>query len=898
MPLAAGVRLGAYETLNLVGEGGMGQVYRARDTRLDRVVALKVLPEPFAADPDRRERFEREARAVAALNHPHICQLHDVGEAAPSGEGDPIRFLVMEYLEGQTLEERLLRGALPMADVLRVAIDLADALDHAHRRGLVHRDLKPGNVMLTRTGAKLLDFGLSRLQPPTDLTALTTVIEGRAPLTAEGAVLGTYPYMAPEQLSGREADARTDIFAFGAVMYEMVTGARAFAGTTAATVIGAILHTDPPPVSARQALAPAQLDRVVARCLAKDPDNRWQTMRDVVLELQWIADHPAAGMTVGATPTKSAATRTWSIALAGLAVATALSAVAYLRGAPVEAPVIRLPLAAPDGMPDEFANGPVVISPDGRRLVYPVAGSDGRPVLWMRTLDALDARPIRDTEGGMYPFWSPDSRSIAFFAQSKLKKVATDGGPVQILCDARQPLGGAWSRDDVIVFSAAAGHELYRVVAAGGPLTVLPADGINQERVAPSFLADGRRFLYYGRPQKMGVFLGSLDSAVVTLISEDYATAAYVPPGYLLFLKGASTVSLGMTLLAQKVDPLTLQSDGPPLALADRIQFHSLQALGHFSASSNGTLLYGTMPRLRTQLVWYDRERGPIGPVGSPGSYAQLGLSLDGSRIAVQRADPVTQESDLWSIQAERGVETRLTATPGSIDGLPVWSPDGSRLLFMGIRQGPPNLFVKPAGESGGEQRLFRSNYVNYGTDWSRDGKFVVFSVFDPRNGWDLMYLPMLGREEDRKPQPYLSTEFDEQFGRVSPDGRWLAYTSDEMGTTEVYVQAFPTPGAKVRISTGGGNEPVWRSDGNELFYDAPNGTLMGASVERGSTLRPGPPKPVFTKPVARRIPRKFPSEPTYAVSNDGRFLMIMLADERAIRPTVLFNWPSLLETR
>ncbi len=710
-------------------------------------------------------------------------------------------------------------------------------------------------------------------------------------------MLGTYPYMSPEQLTGREADTRTDIFAFGAVLYEMVTGTRAFAGTTAATVIGAILHTDPPPVSARQSLAPPLLDRVVARCLAKNPDNRWQTARDLVLELQWITDHPAESATAGLSSARRPFSRIWSATtITGLVIAIAASAVTYLRSQPVEAPVIRLPLAAASGLPDEFANGQVLISPDGRHVVYPVAGSDGRPVLWLRALDALDARPIRDTEGGMYPFWSPDGQSIAFFAQGKLKSVAIDGGPVQILCDARLPLGGAWSRDDVIVFSAAAGHELYRVAAAGGPATALPADGINRERVAPSFLADGRRFLYYGRPQKLGVFLGSLDSPTTTPVSEDYATATYVPPGYLLFLKGASTVSLGMTLLAQKVDPVTLQPGGPPMALADRIQFHTLQALGHFSASSTGTLVYGTMARLRTQLMWYDRNRGPLGPVGAPGAYAHLALSRDGTRIAVQRADPVTQASDLWLIQTDRGTETRLTATRGILGGLPVWSPDGSRLLFFS-GPGPPNLFVKSAGESGGEQRLFRSNYVNYGTDWSRDGKFVVFSIFDPKSGWDLMYVPMLDREEDRKPQRYLVTEFDEEFGRVSPDGRWLAYTSDEVGTTEVYVDSFPTPGAKVRISTGGGNEPVWRSDGNELFYDTPGGTLMGVSVERGTTLRPGTPTPVFKMPIGRRVPRKFPTEPTYAVSNDGRFLMITLADERAIRPTVLFNWPSLLET-
>ena len=376
MTLVSGARLGSYEVVAALGAGGMGEVYKAIDVRLNRVVAVKVLAEAHASDPDRLERFDREARAVAALNHPHICQLHDVGEAAPGGAGEPIRFLVMEFLEGQTLEERLLRGPLPMAEVLRVAIELADALDHAHRRGLLHRDLKPANVMLTRTGAKLLDFGLSRLEPPKDLTTLTTVVEGRAPLTAEGAVLGTYPYMAPEQLTGREADTRTDIFGFGAVLYELATGARAFAGTTAATVIGAILHTDPPAVSTRQSLAPPLLDRVVSRCLAKDPDNRWQTARDVVLELQWIANHPAESATAAGPPTATRRFgRAWSAtALTGLVIAIAASAVTYLRSHPVEAPVIRLPLAASNGLPDEFANGPVVISPDGRNLVYPLDG--------------------------------------------------------------------------------------------------------------------------------------------------------------------------------------------------------------------------------------------------------------------------------------------------------------------------------------------------------------------------------------------------------------------------------------------------------------------------------------------------------------------------------------------
>ena len=501
MALTVGARLGPYEIISAIGAGGMGQVYKARDTRLDRVVAIKILGEQFAGDADRRARFEREAHAVAALNHPHICHLHDVGEApggeASGGKAESIRFLVMEYLEGQTLEDRLVRGRLPAADVLRYAVELADALDHAHRRGLVHRDLKPGNVMLTKSGAKLLDFGISRLQARPDLTALATVTAGAGPLTAEGTVLGTYPYMAPEQLSGRDTDARSDIFAFGAMLYEMATGRRAFEGTTAATLVGAILHTDPPPVSAMQPLAPYGLDRVVSRCLAKDPDDRWQTARDLMLELKWIAEHAVPPPFDRKRDKKLALLASTAAAVAVVAVAALAFTIANGRLSPAEEPIVRLPFSPPDGLTtaDVSTGGAVTISPDGQRLVFVATGDDGRQLLWVRPLDSLDARPLPETDGGNFPFWSADNRTVGFFAQGKLKKIQIAGGPPQTVCDALQPRGGTWSRDDAIVFSAGAGYELYRVPAGGGVATAIPADGFNQERLRPSFLPDGRHFV-------------------------------------------------------------------------------------------------------------------------------------------------------------------------------------------------------------------------------------------------------------------------------------------------------------------------------------------------------------------------------------------------------------------
>jgi serine/threonine protein kinase/Tol biopolymer transport system component len=901
MSLTPGVRLGAYEVLGLIGAGGMGEVYKARDTRLDRTVAIKVLPEELAANPDRRMRFEREARAVAALNHSHICALHDVGESpspgATASSPESIRFLVMEYLEGQTLAERLVRGPLPASEVLRCAIELADALDHAHRRGLVHRDLKPGNVMMTKGGAKLLDFGLSRLQSSQDLLALSTIAPGGVPLTAEGTVLGTFPYMAPEQLAGREADARSDIFAFGAMVYEMATGRRAFEGTTAATLIGAILHTDPPPASSLQPLTPAALDRIVARCLAKDPDDRWQSARDLMLELKWIAEHATPPEASSGRQRKfgliaSAASTVAVLAIAALAFMT----VAYIRRAPSEEPVVRLPFSPPDGLAldDETLGDAVTISPDGQRLVFVATGADGKQLLWVRPLDSLAAQPLVGTDGGAYPFWSPDSRFIGFFAQGKLRKIQVAEGPPQTLCDALQPRGGSWSRDDVVVFAAGAGYEFYRVSAGGGMATAIPADGINQERLQPSFLPDGRHFLYYGRPQQFGIYVGLLDSSKVTLLSKDYVAVASASPGYLLFLRGTSQASIAMTLLAQPFDPASLQLTGDPEAVADRIRYDSLLAHGAFSVSKNGTLVYGTVESRTTQLKWFDRSGKPLGNVGSSGAFSQPALSPDEKTIAVRRTDPESQDSDLWLIETTRGIELRFT-TYGTINFNPVWSPDGTQIVFASSRLAPPHLYLK-ASSGGDEQLLFQSNFVSHTTDWSREGRFIIYAAQNPRTGWDLMRLPMSVADAERKPETLLQTAFNEHLGRVSPDGRWLAYMSDESGRNDVYVRTFPDSGAKWLISTNGGVDPRWRADGTELFYLAADGSLMAVSIKPGPVFEPGAAVALFK---TRMSPPHF-WEQNYAVTRDGgRFLINTITEESASVPTkIIFNWTAALRRR
>ena len=910
MRLTTGARLGPYHVLELLGVGGMGEVYKARDVRLDRTVAIKVLSREFAGDRNRRERFEREARAVAALNHPNICDLHDVGEApdpdAPGSHAVSIPFLVMEYLEGQTLADRLVRGALPLHEGLRYAIELASALDHAHRQGLVHRDLKPGNVMLTGDGAKLLDFGLSKLQPARDLISLPT-ISPEDPLTAETALLGTFPYMSPEQLSGRETDTRSDLFAFGAMVYEMATGCRAFVGSTTATVIGAVLHTDPPALSSVQPLAPPALDRVVSRCLAKDPESRWQTARDVMLELKWIAEHQqqswtAADDTARRVQKTSRVGLLVSAVLAIVATAVAALYVAYARRDTAGATIVRLTFSAPEGLTlaDLDIGGPVAISPDGRQLAFVATGQDGRQLLWVRPLEALAARALPETDAAALPFWSPDSRSIGFFSQGKLKRIEIDGLAPQTLCDAILPRGGTWSRHGEILFAANIGYEMYRIPSAGGVAVPVPADGINKERKFPAFLPDGRHFVYFGRPQRYGIFVAALDVSGAQLLLSDYVSITYSPPGYLLALVGPSKGARAGTLMAHPFDPERLELIGEPSPIAERIEYADGLARGAFSVSENGTLVYDNMKTPNTRLIWVDRGGKPIGNVGGSVPYALPSLSPDERTVVAERIEPEANTRDLWLIDTLRDVSTRFTFDPAD-DLKPVWSPQGDRIVFASPRGSPPNLHQKRVSGAEVEERLITLSDNSQPSDWSRDGRFIAYASLHPTSQWDLWLLPMsIAPEADRKPVLYLQTKFNENLGQFSPDGRWLAYVSDQSGINEVYIGTSPKFSIARQISGNGGSQPRWRADGRELFYVAADGTLMAVSVKTVDNFEASGPVPLFKTGIPRTgVSGTYVYTPNYAVARDGqRFLISTAAGQPSVPTNIVLNWTAALSPR
>jgi Tol biopolymer transport system component/predicted Ser/Thr protein kinase len=877
MAFAAGARLGPYEILSALGAGGMGEVYKARDTRLDRTVAIKVLPAALASDPQFRERFDREARAIAALNHRHICTLHDIGTQ------NGIDFLVMEYLEGDTLAKRLEKGALPLDQALSIAIEIADAVDKAHHQGIAHRDLKPGNIMLTKAGAKLLDFGLAKASAPVGAAAGLSMLPTTPPnLTAQGTILGTFQYMAPEQLEGQEADARTDIFAFGCVLYEMVTGKKAFEGKSHASLISAILKDEPPPISQVQPLAPPVLDRVVKKCLAKDPEARWHSAHDLHDELRWIAEAPSQQVAL-ATPAARPGGRehiAWALlAMAGLMiVALSIPAIVHLRERPAANPEVRLELTTPaTRQPLHFA-----ISPDGRRLVF-VASGDGGQRLWQRPLDAVTALPLEGTEDAEYPFWSPDSRAIGFFASGKLKRMDIAGGPPQIVADAPNGRGGAWNRDGTILFAPTNAGGLLRVPASGGePQPVTKPDPPRQgSHRFPQFLADGRRFLFFaqGSPEGQGIYFGSLDGTDTKRLTPAEAAGAYAEPGALVFMQQG-------TLVVRRFDVAAGMLTGDPMTVADRVSYDGFN-LGGFSVSAMGRLAYRAAGSERRQLTWYDRVGKMVGVAGEPDANGLLlyALSPDGRRVAVTRT--VQSNMDIWVIDVLRGGATRFTFDPAT-DTSPVWSPDGTRIAFASSRKGVSDLFLKPSSSAGAEDLVLASPFPKLPIDWSLDGRFLLYQTSDPKTGWDLAALPMTG---DRKPIVVVSTPFEERGGQFSPDGRWVAYQSNESGRFEIYVQPVPGPGGKWQVSIAGGTDPRWRPDGKELFFLAPDTKLMAAPVRvSDSTFEAGSPASLFqTRTV---VGGNANLTPQYAVSSDGRFLFNVPEDTSTAAPiTLILNW-------
>ena len=869
MPLAAGHRLGPYEIVAPVGAGGMGEVYKARDTRLDRTVAIKVLPAHLAANAELRQRFEREARVISSLNHPHICQLHDIGKQ------DGIDYLVMEFLEGETLSARLVHGPMPLDQLLTCAVQMAGALAEAHGHGVSHRDLKPGNVMLTRAGAKLLDFGLAKIAPASR-TAATVDISPTQSLTAAGSILGTFQYMSPELLQGKDADPRSDIFAFGAVVYEMATGRKAFEAQTPAALAGAIIHTEPAAIPSHPLL-----DRVVRKCLAKDPEARWQSAAELRSQLQWIAEGTAP-----AVPVAAPRVRTPKVAWTAAAVFFVLAAtigVIHFRESPPEQQKLKVSILPPEKA--SFGSS-LAISPDGRRLAFPATGPDGRTQLWVRPLDSLVAQPLSGTEGASLPFWSPDSQSLGFFSGGKLKRIDLAGGPPQTLADASQPRGASWSRAGIIGFAPTATSVLFQAPATGGevkPLTSLDSASQENNQRWPHFLPDGRHFLYLIRSrvrQNAGIFAGSLDSKTAKRILNADSSIAYAD-GRLLFVREGS-------LMAQPFDAQRLETTGPAVPVAEQVPY-SVTSGAPFSVSANGILGYRSGGGGESMLRWFDRGGKPLGQAAPPAIYIDFDLSPDEKQVVVGRGSNQGDLPDIWLLDLTRNTPTRFTFDP-ALDWYPVWSRDGSRIAFSSQRGGSMDLYAKVASGAGADELLLKSPEPKIAADWSPDGRLLLYQALMPKTGMDFYLLPLAG---ERKPMPYLETPFNERQGRFSPDGRWVAYTSDESGPWQVYVQPFPASGAKWQISATGGADPRWRGDGKELFYLAPDRKLMAVDVKAGGapsgTFQAGVPQPLFDT--------RFPGAPelgrNYAPAANGqRFLLSILAEESAPPPiTVVVNW-------
>jgi serine/threonine protein kinase len=890
MALTTGAKLGPYEIQSPIGAGGMGEVYRARDTRLGRDVAIKVLPQHLCSSPGLKERFEREARAISSLNHPRICTLHDVGHQ------DGIDFLVMEHLEGESLANRLQKGPLPLKESLKIAMEVCEALETAHRAGIVHRDLKPGNIMLTKTGAKLMDFGLAKSmvtglasgssKAPLLSAAMTMSETSRmSPLTTAGAIIGTIQYMSPEQIEGKEADIRSDLFALGAVLYEMTTGNRPFEGKSQLSVASAILEKDPEPMSAVHPLTPLSLEHIVAACLAKNPDDRIQTAHDVRLQLNWIAEASTKGQKPPAEKRTSREGIAWLVAC-GLAIMLIVLGIWWRSSKLTEQTTyFSAPLL--------FAARDLVVSPDGHRVaVVGYRESERKNVLWIYEPGSQEATSLANTEGANYPFWSPDGRSLGFFADGRLKKLDVSGGTIQTLCDAPTGRGGAWNKDGVILFtpSGLLGTGLYRIPASGGTPTQVTSPDRNQGEDShrwPVFLPDGIHYLYLavnlsGRKELYSIFLSSLNSNEKRFIASARANAAYAAPGYLLFYRD-------QTLFAQHFDLNKFELTGEPTPILNDIQYFPRIAKAVFATSDAGLLVAqksgGTGA---SQLLWFDRKGQQVGtPIrqGTAGIYGNIFLAPNGKSVAADTTDPASQNTDIWTYDLENGSAKRLTFDP-SIDSVPIWSPDSTQLVFSSNRELKFGLYLKDANGAQEEKAIAQDGPDRFPNDWSRDGKYILYE-----RGADLWFVAL----PSQKSSQFLKAPSTLKNGRFSPDGKWVAYASNESGRWEIYVTSFPEARGKWQVSNGGGDQPKWRGDGKELFYLSPESKMMAAFVTTGANFDAGTPVPLFQANPREMVATS--EHVTYDISNDGqRFLINSQPRQTEMMPmSIVLNWTAKL---
>ncbi|HXN98139.1 MAG TPA: protein kinase [Candidatus Acidoferrales bacterium] len=884
MALSSGTRLGPYEIVAPIGAGGMGEVYRAKDTRLDRTVAIKVLAAHLSSSPEQKQRFEREARSVSALNHAHICQLYDVGSQGGS------EYLVMEYLEGETLAERLRKGALPLNELLKTAMEIAEALEVAHRAGIIHRDLKPANIMLTKSGAKLMDFGLAKPAVMSGagtapLLSAAQTISGpspMSPLTTAGMIVGTILYMSPEQIEGKEADARADIFSFGAVLYEMATGKRPFEGKSQLSVASAILEKEPEPISAANPVAPASLDYLVSTCLAKDREERIQTAHDVRLQLKGISQSPAAS---AAVVQEESPRRLWPwLALAGAAILLVAAGVIYFRAQRSDALSLSVLAYIPPPPGTAFRAsggldvGPVAVSPDGKTLAFSAVDEKGVTKLWLRPLDAQQAAMLPGTEDAAYPFWSPDSQYLGFFADGKLRKISVPGGASQTLVDgvgSEAGIGG-WSADGTILFCKDRYGSIYRVAATGGeatPVTKLEKTEIAQRQ--PFFLPDGKHFLYVSNG------LDFVPQIKVADISKpEQASVAVANGGMPQFASGQLLFVSGGHIEAQPFDLRTWKLSGDPRSLGEA-EF--------FSVSTNGVLAYHEGSGV-AELKIYDRTGSVVATPGPLGRYESPRFSPDGKRIGVIIADPRTGKNDIWAFPVEGGQPDRLTFGPN--DSFFIWSPNGKEIAYQATENGKDSIRRRPLDGSRPEDTLYKNeaNLFSLPIDWTPDGKYISMHVSNKQGIFTNWSLPVAGGQAFRPAATANLTE-SEFEGRFSSDGRWLCYFAYESGRPEVYVVPFPGAGAKTQVSTTGG----WlaRFSRNELFYVTLANRLMVAQFHTQPSFGVDSVRPLFQMD----FPNVVGSNPMFDVSQDGQHFAVLTADRaKSASITLLTNWPAELK--
>ena len=866
----------------------MGEVYRARDEKLNRYVAIKVLPAIFSQDTDRLRRFEQEAQAAGTLNHPNILAVYDVGTH------DDAPYVVSELLEGETLRERLDTGPIAQRKAIDYAIQVAHGLTAAHEKRIVHRDLKPENLFITKNDrVKILDFGLAKLvEPAADIEQ--TDVPTRRVNTEPGTVMGTVGYMSPEQVRGQIVDARSDMFSFGAVLYEMLTGQRAFRGDSTVETLNAILKEEPQEFSAtNRNLAPA-LERVVWHCIEKSPERRFQSANDVAFALEHLSGSSSLGSTATGViaarqPSKNRERFIWIGVAAFLSLAALSLALLYLRGRSSELRVHRLSILPPEKTFLMAGQAPL-ISPDGKVLAFVAMDASGKSLLYVRPLDSLVPQPLTGTDGAVLPFWSTDSRSLGFFAGGKLKKIEISGGQPTTLANAPNARGGAWNREGVIIFCPTPPAPLFRISASGGEATPIHTVDMAQgfaSRWLPNFLPDGRHYLYLTaiRTGVQGELrVGSLDSNDSKPLLSVYSNAVYAPPGYLIFRREA-------TLMAQHFDADKLAVAGDPFPIAEDVGFDATSYQGLFSVSDSGVLVYHSSAAGKTQFTWVDRTGKELGIVGESADQGDLQLSPDGARLAFRQVELRTGTINIWLMELARGTASRFTLEQ-TIDFAPIWSPNGNRIVFASLRDGPPNLFQKLSNSAGNEELLLKSFIPKIPFDWSRDGRFIIYGVIDPKTGWDLWVLPLDG---DRTPIPFLQSDVDERQAQFSPNGKWVAYASIESGQNEVYVRPFPAAAGKWQVSTGGGQQPRWRSDGKELFYLSADHKLMALEVNtEGATVEHHAPNALFVTRVGGiDTPGDY-----YAVTADGqRFILNNLVEEAAHTPiTVVLNWTAQLK--